>query len=68
MELANGKVVLLRDAWYAGEGNVGTEEANIQVRFEGLSGEEIKVMEGTVIKLSKPISAHGETIAQLSLK
>ena len=24
-------------------------------------------MEGTVIKLSKPISAHGETIAQLSL-
>lgn len=42
LELANGKVILLRDAWYAGEGNVGTEEANIQVRFEGLSGEEVK--------------------------
>ena len=42
LELANGKVVLLRDAWYAGEGNIGTEEANIQVRFEGLSGEEVK--------------------------
>jgi len=42
LELANGKVVLLRDAWYAGDGDVGTEEANIQVRFEGLSGEEVK--------------------------
>jgi hypothetical protein len=42
LELANGKVFALRDAWYAGEGTVGTEEANIQVRFEGLSGEEIK--------------------------
>jgi hypothetical protein len=42
LELANGKVILLRDAWYAGDGNVGTEEANIQVRFEGLNGEEVK--------------------------
>lgn len=42
LELANGKVILLRDAWYAGEGNVETEESNIQVRFEGLGGEEVK--------------------------
>jgi len=42
LELANGKTVLLRDAWYAGEGTVGTEEANIQVRFEGLGAEEVK--------------------------
>lgn len=41
LELANGKVFILRDAWYAGEGTVGTEEANIQVRFEGMSGEEV---------------------------
>lgn len=41
LELANGKVFVLRDAWYAGEGNVQTEEANIQVRFEGLKGEEV---------------------------
>lgn len=41
LELSNGKVFVLRDAWYAGEGTVGTEEANIQVRFEGKSGEEI---------------------------
>ena len=42
LELNNGKVIVLRDAWYANEGNVGTEEGNIGVRFEGLSGEEIK--------------------------
>lgn len=41
LELANGKSILLRDAWYAADGNVGTEDANIQVRFEGMSGEEI---------------------------
>lgn len=41
LELANGKVFVLRDAWYAAEGNVQTEEANIQVRYEGLSGEEV---------------------------
>lgn len=40
LELANGKTILLRNAWYAADGNIGTEEANIQVRFEGLSAEE----------------------------
>lgn len=42
LELANGKVISLRDAWYAGEGTGNTEEGNIGVRFEGVSGEEIK--------------------------
>ena len=42
LELANGKVIVLRDAWYAAEGNVQTEEANVQVRFEGLSAEEVR--------------------------
>ncbi len=41
LELANGKVVVLRDAWYAGEGTGNTEEGNIEVRFEGASGEEV---------------------------
>lgn len=41
LELANGKVVVLRDAWYANEGTVNTEEGEIPVRFEGLSAEEI---------------------------
>lgn len=41
LELANGKVISLSNAWYAGDGNIQTEEANIQVRFEGLRAEEI---------------------------
>lgn len=40
LELANGKVFVLRDAWYAGDGEVSTEQGEIQVRFEG-SGEEV---------------------------
>jgi hypothetical protein len=42
LELANGKVVVLRDAWYASEGTGNTEEGNVAVRFEGKSAEEIK--------------------------
>jgi len=42
VELANGKVFVLRNAWYAGEGTVNTDEANIGVRFEADKGEEIK--------------------------
>jgi hypothetical protein len=42
LELANGKVISLRDAWYAGDGNVQTEEGNIQLRLEAVSGEEIR--------------------------
>jgi hypothetical protein len=41
LELANGKTIALRDAWFAGEGTGSSEEAAIPVRFEGLSGEEI---------------------------
>ena len=42
LELANGKVIALREAWYAGEGTGNTEEGNVAVRFEGLSAEEIR--------------------------
>lgn len=41
LELANGKVVILRDAWFAGDGNVQTEEGNIAVRFEAKSADEV---------------------------
>jgi hypothetical protein len=34
LELANGKVITFRQAWFAGDGNVQTEEGNIAVRFE----------------------------------
>jgi len=42
LELANGKVVVLRDAWFAGDGNVTTSEGEIEVRFEGLRAEEVR--------------------------
>lgn len=42
LELANGKVIVLREGWYAGEGTGNTEEGNVAVRFEGLSAEEIR--------------------------
>ena len=40
LELANGKNVVLRDAWYAATGNVGTEEDEIEAKWEGVSAEE----------------------------
>jgi hypothetical protein len=41
LRLANGKVIVLRDAWYAGEGTGNTEEGNLGLRLEGISAEEI---------------------------
>jgi hypothetical protein len=35
LELATGKTVVLKQAWYAADGDAQTEEGNIQVRFEG---------------------------------
>ena len=40
LELANGKTIVHRNGWYAGDGNIGTENANIQIRIEALSAEE----------------------------
>ncbi len=34
LELANGKTIVLSNAWFAGEGGVTTGEAEIAVRFE----------------------------------
>jgi hypothetical protein len=42
LQLANGKVFVLRNAWHAGEGTANTGEATIPVRFEGESGEEVR--------------------------
>lgn len=41
LNLANGKTLVLRDAWYAAEGIVNSEEGEVEVKFEGMSGEEI---------------------------
>lgn len=42
LSLANGKVFVLKEAWYAADGDIETEEGNIQVRFEGMSAEEVR--------------------------
>src|SRR5574340_429631 len=42
LQLANGKVIVLRDAWFAGEGTGNTGEGNIGVRFEGKDAEEVR--------------------------
>lgn len=42
LELANGKVIQLREAFYAGDGDVTSSEGEIQVRFEGIRGREIR--------------------------
>jgi len=42
LETASGKVYILRNAWAAGVRELDTEEGKIPVRFEGMSGEEIK--------------------------
>ena len=41
LTMQTGKMFVLSEAWFAGEGTANTEEANIAVRFEGASGEEI---------------------------
>lgn len=42
LELANSKVIVLRESWFASEGTGNTGEGNIGVRFEGMSAEEVK--------------------------
>lgn len=41
LSLNNGKTIVFREAWYAGDGDVGSDEANIQLRFEAISAEEV---------------------------
>jgi len=42
LELANGAVHVLRNAWFSDESEVDTEEGSFPVKFEGLSGEELR--------------------------
>ena len=41
LTLANGKVIVLRDAWFAGDGTGNSDEGNVAVRFEGMGAEEV---------------------------
>ena len=40
IDLANGKMFVLSNAYFAGDGNVSTDESNVSVKFYG-DGEEI---------------------------
>ena len=42
LSLANGKIIVLREAWFAGTGNVGTMEGNIEVKFVGKDADEVR--------------------------
>lgn len=42
LSLANGKMIILRNCWFAGTGEAQTEESNITFRLEGRSAEEVK--------------------------
>lgn len=42
LELANGKVILLSEAYYSNEGDITTEEGEIPVTFHGIKAEEIR--------------------------
>jgi hypothetical protein len=41
LKLANGKTIMLREAWYAADGKGETEDGKMEVRFEGMGAEEI---------------------------
>jgi len=41
LTLGNAKTIVLRDAWFAGDGNATTEEGEIAVRWEGKNAEEV---------------------------
>ena len=42
LELGNGKVIVLRNAWWASNSKANSEEGEIEARFEGLSAEEVR--------------------------
>lgn len=42
IDLANGKTVVLRNAWWASNSKGNSEEGEIEARFEGMSAEEIR--------------------------
>jgi hypothetical protein len=41
LTLGNGKLIVLRDAWFAGEGTGTSEEGEVAVRWEGANAEEV---------------------------
>ncbi len=42
LSLANGKIIVFKDAWYSGDGDVTTEEGEIQFQIQALNAEEVR--------------------------
>lgn len=42
LSLANGKIIVFKDAWYSGDGNITTEEGEIELKMEAISAEEVR--------------------------
>ena len=42
LELANSKIIAIEEATYSADGAVTTEEGEIEVRFEGVRGREVR--------------------------
>jgi len=42
LELANGKVIVFREAFFAGDGDAKTGAGEIDVRFEAIDAEEVR--------------------------
>lgn len=42
LRLANGKVIVLKNAFFAGDGNVTTEEGEIEFKLQGKTCEEVR--------------------------
>jgi len=42
LELANGKTITFKNAWYSGNGDVKTMEGEINLKFTAISAQEIK--------------------------
>jgi hypothetical protein len=40
--LANGKIIVFKDAWYSGDGDITTEEGEIQFQIQALNAEEVR--------------------------
>lgn len=41
LALANGKMIVLRDAWYSGDGTASTKEGEVKVKWTGVSAKEV---------------------------
>lgn len=41
LTLANGKIIVLKDAWYGGDGTVNSGEGNVQILFQSNSADEV---------------------------